>query len=269
MSPLLGYWLGFGGPGHWSSRVSFLKKRWGTLGAEDADRPGVGLVDGSPEVYRGKSPGQRVSNRRQAGVRDLVRYNVTTPTHDPSWSKPQLAARAHPRSLAVQRALLKLFHQNPSDLVSLSTPLSYCDRLRIRHPGDTRCAIGPHVDGGSVERWEDPVYRSVYAELFEGKWEGFDAWEIGARATANQDMYEGPGNVRRTSLSIQLIGQCHVFRAFQGWTSLSHTGPTEGILQVFPFIKELTAYMLLRPLFKQVGPQRETQADPLQASQTA
>jgi hypothetical protein len=35
------------------------------------------------------------------------------------------------------------------------------------------------MDGGSVERWEDEGYRRVYEEILRGRWEGFDAWEIG------------------------------------------------------------------------------------------
>lgn len=46
--------------------------------------------------------------------------------------------------------------------------------------------------------------------------------------------------------------QCGVFRAFQGWTSMSDTGPNEGTLRVYPLIKELTAYTMMRPLFRYV-----------------
>lgn len=42
-----------------------------------------------------------------------------------------------------------------------------------------------------------------------------------------------------------------MFRAFQGWTSLSKTGPNEGTLRVYPNIKALSAYTLMRPLFKE------------------
>lgn len=159
------------------------------------------------------------------------------------WSKPQLAARAHPRALAVQRALLGLFSlgaKGDDTEVSLA-PLMYADRLRIRHPGDSRFALGPHMDGGSVERWEDPEYRAVYAKILSGQWEDYSAWEIGHRASAIQNMYEGPG-------------ACGVFRAFQGWTSMSDTGPGEGTLRVYPFLKEMTAYTLMRPLFKEKSP---------------
>ncbi|KAJ9123223.1 hypothetical protein QFC22_001418 [Naganishia vaughanmartiniae] len=155
------------------------------------------------------------------------------------WSKAQLEARSCSESLKVQRFLLSLFNKNSAapDDVSFSTPLTYCDRLRIRRPGDSRFALGAHVDGGSVERWEDPKYRSSYKAILEGRWTEHDAWDIGGRPTAKQNLYDGPG-------------ACGIFRAFQGWTSLSHTGPGEGTLKVFPAIKESTAYIILRPFFK-------------------
>ncbi|OWT37385.1 hypothetical protein C362_04398 [Cryptococcus neoformans Bt1] len=154
------------------------------------------------------------------------------------WSKAQLSARSHPRSMATQRALLSLFSHHPDVPVSLNTPLTYADRLRIRHPGDAQFALGPHADGGSIERWEDETYRKVYQRCLEGEWEKYDAWTIGERALAKQSMYDGPG-------------ACGVFRAFQGWTSMSDTGPTEGTLKIYPFIKELTAYTMMRPLFRE------------------
>ncbi|KAJ9107534.1 hypothetical protein QFC21_000991 [Naganishia friedmannii] len=155
------------------------------------------------------------------------------------WSKAQLEARSCSSSLDVQRFLLSLFNKNSTSNadVSFSAPLTYCDRLRIRRPGDSRFALGAHVDGGSVERWEDPTYRSSYKSILEGRWREHDAWDIGGRPTANQNLYDGPG-------------ACGIFRAFQGWTSLSSTGPSEGTLKVFPAIKESTAYIILRPFFK-------------------
>jgi hypothetical protein len=47
----------------------------------------------------------------------------------------------------------------------------YVDCLRIRQPGDTQFALGPHVDGSGIERWENPEYRSCYTPIFEGHWE--------------------------------------------------------------------------------------------------
>ncbi|KAI5455364.1 hypothetical protein NCC49_000178 [Naganishia albida] len=159
------------------------------------------------------------------------------------WSKAQLEARSCQPSLEVQRFLLSLFNKDSTSTgsVSFSTPLTYCDRLRIRNPGDSRFALGAHVDGGSVERWEDPTYRRSYQAILEGRWRDHDAWDIAGRPTANQNLYDGPG-------------ACGIFRALQGWTSLSHTGPTQGTLKVFPAIKESTAYIMLRPFFKPKQP---------------
>ena len=46
----------------------------------------------------------------------------------------------------------------------------------------------------------------------------------------------------------------------QGWTSLSNTGPTEGTLRVYPFLKEMSAYVMLRPLFAPKVPKEETRS---------
>lgn len=81
--------------------------------------------------------------------------------------------------LKTQAALLSVFTAPPKSDISLGTPLVYSDRLRIRNPGDAKFALGPHIDGGSIERWEDPTYRQVYKKILEGKWEEFDAWEMG------------------------------------------------------------------------------------------
>nr|XP_019012115.1 uncharacterized protein I206_02957 [Kwoniella pini CBS 10737]OCF50896.1 hypothetical protein I206_02957 [Kwoniella pini CBS 10737] len=173
------------------------------------------------------------------------------------WSKVQLEARSHPRALEVQKALLNLFSNSKregNEDVSTKVALSYADRLRIRHPGDARFALGPHADGGSVERWEDPNYRKVYEQILRGNWENFDPWVIQDRVKAEQNMYDGPGS-------------CGVFRAFQGWTSLSSTGPNEGTLRVYPLLKELGAYTMLRPLFREIRPRSTlTQADYLHSS---
>lgn len=105
---------------------------------------------------------------------------------DDSWTKTQLEARSHPRALAVQRALLSLFHKPSTAEISLDTPVTYADRLRIRHPGDSKFALGPHMDGGSVERWEDSDYREVYERILKGNWENFDAWNIGTSSACAQ-----------------------------------------------------------------------------------
>lgn len=63
------------------------------------------------------------------------------------WSKAQVQARSHPNVLATQKALMsKLYHAEPSVPLSLKSPVSYADRLRIRKPGDAKFALGPHIE---------------------------------------------------------------------------------------------------------------------------
>ncbi|KAF9268460.1 DUF1479-domain-containing protein [Marasmius fiardii PR-910] len=155
-------------------------------------------------------------------------------------SPAQTLARTHPAVLETQRVLLSLWHStSPAAAaeVDLSTPISYFDRLRIRQPGDTVFTLGPHVDAGSIERWEDPTYRECFRKILEGKWRDHDPYDVGARVNAKQDLYQAPN-------------QCSIFRPWQGWLSLSSTGPGEGTLQFFPSLKLSTAYMILRPFFK-------------------
>ena len=96
--------------------------------------------------------------------------------------------------------------RDPRAACSTRQPLTYCDRLRIRQPGDVGFALGPHVDGGSVERWEENGYGKghVYDAVFEGRWEDFDPWELSTRLEANGDLYNGSG-------------ACTMFRMFQAW----------------------------------------------------
>ncbi|KIP10961.1 hypothetical protein PHLGIDRAFT_47251, partial [Phlebiopsis gigantea 11061_1 CR5-6] len=155
-------------------------------------------------------------------------------------SPAQIRARSHPNIVESHRRLLtSLFHASDSTEVSLHTPISYFDRLRIRPPGPSQFTLGPHMDGGGIERWEDPQYRSVYAQIFNGgnAWRGYDPWDLTERLGARQDLYDAPS-------------QCSILRPLQGWLSLSHTGPREGTLKVLPFINEATAYIMLRPFFK-------------------
>lgn len=91
---------------------------------------------------------------------------------------PKLNSR-RVRTHKSQAALLSIFTAAPDCKVSLTSPLVYSDRLRIRNPGDAKFALGPHMDGGSIERWEDPTYRQVYEKILTGNWEEFDAWEMG------------------------------------------------------------------------------------------
>lgn len=134
---------------------------------------------------------------------------------------------------------MSLWHsKDPHAHISTAHPTAYADRLRIRLPGDNKFALGPHIDGGSVERWEPDGYGrgSVYDAIFAGRWEDYDAWESSCRLPVVSDMYQG-------------VGACSMFRMFQGWLSMSSTGPGEGTLLVNPLLSRATAYLLLRPFF--------------------
>lgn len=158
------------------------------------------------------------------------------------WSAPQLRARLHPNFLRVQTALMRnTWHTSDSNsLVSLTHPLTYADRLRMRQPGDSIFALGPHQDGGSVERWMHEGYGrgGTYDAVFAGEWDTkYDPWDASTRVDAVNDLYDG-------------LGACSAFRMFQGWLSMSTAGPREGTLLVNPLLKLATAYSLLRPFFR-------------------
>ncbi|KAI5275352.1 DUF1479-domain-containing protein [Aureobasidium subglaciale] len=160
------------------------------------------------------------------------------------WSKSQIRARGHPNLLKAQQFLLSYWHSKNSNALFSDTPISYCDRLRMREPGDAKFALGPHVDGGSCERWEDTGYGrgQVYKDIWQGNWEKYDPWESSSRLPVESDLYQG-------------AGACSAFRAAQGWLSMSHTSAFEGTLLVNPLLQLATAYFLLRPFFTPtVGP---------------
>ena len=167
------------------------------------------------------------------------------PAHQPAvyelyWSPPQILARAHPNLLRTQSFLMSHWHScDLTALISTAHPTIYADRVRIRQPGDAGFALGPHVDGGSCERWEHNGYGrgEVYQHIFEGRWEEYDPWESSRRLHVISDLYNG-------------AGACSMFRMFQGWLSMSTTGPGEGTLMVNPLLGKATAYFLLRPFFE-------------------
>ncbi|KAI4735202.1 DUF1479-domain-containing protein [Aureobasidium sp. EXF-12298] len=158
------------------------------------------------------------------------------------WSPAQIRARSHPYLLAAQRFLLSHWHSKDPHAVSISHPTIYADRLRMRKPGDNTFALGPHVDGGGTERWEPNGYGRVYESVWQGRWEDYDPWEISSRLSVKSDLYQD-------------VGACSMFRAAQGWLSLSTTKAREGTLLVNPMLKHATAYYLLRPFFSAIkGP---------------
>ncbi|KAI9893853.1 MAG: hypothetical protein M1814_005406 [Vezdaea aestivalis] len=201
-------------------------------------------------VVRGVVGEEQALNWKE-GIRTYLKDNPGTkeafPPTNPSvyelyFSPSQLSARANLGLLEASKFLMSYWHSiSPSAPLSLSHPLSYADRLRIRPPGDAGFALGPHVDSGSVERWEDSGYGlgHVFSQIWNGEWEQYDPWEASCRLPVNSDLYNGAGS-------------CSMFRTFQGWMSMSETGPGEGTLLVNPLFGSATAYMLLRPFFKPV-----------------
>ena len=80
--------------------------------------------------------------------------------------------------------------------VDLNTPLSYADRFRIRHPGVQWEAHPPHIDGGGMERWEDPNFRSCFDSILKGDWEKHDPYDLTGRLNAKTSLYGRPNQVR-------------------------------------------------------------------------
>ncbi|ODV85768.1 hypothetical protein CANARDRAFT_27861 [[Candida] arabinofermentans NRRL YB-2248] len=153
------------------------------------------------------------------------------------WSKPQIKARSNPRLIKTLNFMNKLWHADDATEICLDENLSYADRLRIRNPGDRLFTLGPHSDAGSIERWEDENYSKCYKDIWDGKWEDYDAYNATHRVDANSSLYDSQGN-------------CTMFRTFQGWVSMSEIHPGEGTIQFAPLIKEVTAYLLMNPFFK-------------------
>lgn len=68
-------------------------------------------------------------------------------------SEAQTCARMPPALLQTQCALVQLWHTSKPQTTKLSlcTPISYHDRFWICLPRDRAFALGPHIDGGSLE----------------------------------------------------------------------------------------------------------------------
>ncbi|KAI0316742.1 hypothetical protein OF83DRAFT_1059849 [Amylostereum chailletii] len=159
------------------------------------------------------------------------------------WTKPQVEARAHPNVLKTSAWLNKLYHisgtGDGSALagVDLGTPLTYADRYRIRKPGVQWEAHPPHVDGGSIERWEDETFRTCFADILRGDWRKHDPYELEGRINARNSIYGRPN-------------QASIFRTFQGWLAMSETAPSQGTIRFFPDVLLSNAYTILRPFFR-------------------
>ncbi|OBZ69678.1 Uncharacterized protein YbiU [Grifola frondosa] len=185
-------------------------------------------------IVRGGVPREEALGWKQS-IKDYIQANVDKVKGIPPdnivfyeiYNSPaQILARTHPALIATQRALLSLWHcSSPDTQISLRTPLAYFDRLRIRPPGPSVFTLGPHIDGGSVERWEDPGFRACFARILEGNWRAHDPFDASPRIHACQDLYNTP----------------------------NHAGTGEGTLRVLPFLKLSSAYTMLRPFFRLGG----------------
>ncbi|OHE98578.1 hypothetical protein CORC01_06029 [Colletotrichum orchidophilum] len=151
-------------------------------------------------------------------------------------SPTQNTLRSHPNQLQLQHLLNQLWHDDNGD-DTYSDPLVYYDGVRDRPPRQEFLGLGPHIDAGSLARWADTAYREVYGNIFSGKPERHDPYDLSVRKAANQDFYPG-------------VAHSSVFRSFQGWTALTRTAPNEGTLLVYPNVATVVSYMLLRPFFK-------------------
>ncbi|CCH46093.1 hypothetical protein BN7_5681 [Wickerhamomyces ciferrii] len=156
-------------------------------------------------------------------AQDYIKLNPQTKGYPESnkivyelyWPKSQINARSDPKMMEPMKFFNNLWHTNNPDVeVSLNHNLSYADRFRIRNPGDDSFTLGPHADGGCIERWEDEEYRKCYEDVFNGDSENYDPYDVTHRTKANMNIYP-------------VANACSVFRSFQ----------------------ELTNYYLLKPLF--------------------
>ncbi|KAF5367135.1 hypothetical protein D9758_003872 [Tetrapyrgos nigripes] len=160
------------------------------------------------------------------------------------WTKPQVEARSHPNMMIASIWLNNLYGNSDNgnlDGVDLSTPLTYADRFRIRHAQTTWDTFPPHIDGGAIERWEDPAFRTCFDDIFSGNWRKHDPYALSGRLNARSSLYQRPN-------------QASIFRTFQGWLAMSETAPTQGTLKVFPDVLLSNAYLILRPFFRPLVP---------------
>ena len=139
---------------------------------------------------------------------DVPRFPPAAPQmYGTFWQPAQTEARTHHNMLRAQVAMSQLYTAGEDTIVDLTEQVVYADRFRVRMPG----AVGtlpPHLDNGSIERWEDAEYSAAYLPIWEGRWEEYDAWDMDHRAEAVIDMYGGAGS-------------CSGYRSLQGAISVA------------------------------------------------
>lgn len=229
----------------------------------DLKRYGVALVRG---VVSQTQTETWISQTREYITRNRDHIKPTIP-QDPTcfelfWTPAQIAIRAHPSVLRVQKWAMTFWETKGTDAdisrVATRFPISYADRLRI-HDGtimgsnttplvlngnsaadsltaSAAATLIAQIDNGSLERWEPDGYGrgGAYEAIFRGDWEAFDPWDPSGRINVSQDLYNG-------------AGACSIFRMFQGILALTSGEPAS--IRVLPSPKLVMAYLLLRPFF--------------------
>lgn len=156
------------------------------------------------------------------------------------WSKAQMQARQSDEMAAAQSFLNRLWRFESEGRTWFDPDVSviYPDRIRRRPPGTTSEGLGAHTDSGALERWLQPAYQRVFANVFNGNLDQYDPWDAAHRTEVEE-------------YTVENTTKCSVFRTFQGWTALSDMIAGQGLLHVVP-IPEAMAYILLRPLLEDV-----------------
>ncbi|KAF3759920.1 hypothetical protein M406DRAFT_22101, partial [Cryphonectria parasitica EP155] len=230
---------------------------------QDLKRYGVALVRG---VVSQTQTETWIRQTREYITRNRDHIKPTIP-QDPTcfelfWTPAQIAIRAHPSVLRVQKWAMTFWETKGTDAdisrVATRFPISYADRLRIHDSSIMGSNAAPQllngnsaadnlttsaastliaqVDNGSLERWEPDGYGrgGAYEAIFRGDWEDFDPWDPSGRINVTQDLYNGAGS-------------CSIFRMFQGILALTSGEPAS--IRVLPCPKLAVAYFLLRPFF--------------------
>lgn len=150
------------------------------------------------------------------------------------WSRPQVMARQAQSMANTKRFLNALWDINAPAGPEFDPNIdySYADRTRRRAPGDTTLGLSPHMDAGSYERWVDPAFQKIYANVFNGRLDQYDPWRAAYRTQTRE--YASPA-------------VSSMFRTFQGWTALTEQGPGDGTLELVPIANSIS-YVLLRAL---------------------
>ena len=167
------------------------------------------------------------------------------------WSKTQVQIRQSAEMDVVKKWLNNLWINKNKDEVIFdpNQELVYADRIRRREPGDSTLGLSPHCDAGSVERWIDKGYQSVYEKVFSDKFLEYDPFNA---------------SYRNKTQEIESPAVSHVFRTFQGWVALTQQGPGDGTLQLIPIAKSM-AFILTRALMEDVNENELCDSKPARA----